>query len=205
MNERQTVEGSKRAFLKSFQHVIPPLYRRVIDELVVELNLISNQKDFQQNALFSIGLNEVFTTLTQGYQPVEHLPTLFDALCRSTSFDSVRVKSQVQKIQIENKPKTIDDIKTLLNGESKQINSVKHYSRLMAIGLYQLVMETELFPERQMVINESLKLSEGIGLPYSRVEKDLSLYNSTIERFEQAIELMKETALTEKKKRGISK
>jgi len=204
MNEKQTIEGSKRAFLKLFQHVIPPLYRRVIDELLVELNLLSHQKDFQQNFLFSIGIKEVFTTFTQGYQPIKHLPLLFDSLCRGGGFDPSRIKSQSNKLVNGIKPENIDDIKSLLTNEMNQFNYKSYYSRLMAIGLYGIVKDIEMFDKRQIAISESIKLSEVIGMPHVRVEKDLKLYNTNIERLDQAVQLMKESAVTEQRKREES-
>ena len=67
--DRQTIADSKRAFHQTFPHVIAPLYRRLADELLVELHLLSHQKSFQTNALFAIGLTTVFNTFSAGYKP----------------------------------------------------------------------------------------------------------------------------------------
>ena len=64
--ERHTIADSKRAFHQAFPHVIAPLYRRVADELLVELHLLSHQTAFEANNLFAIGLNTVFDRFTQG-------------------------------------------------------------------------------------------------------------------------------------------
>ena len=52
--ERHTIADSKRAFHQAFPHVIAPLYRRVADELLVELHLLSHQTAFEANNLFAI-------------------------------------------------------------------------------------------------------------------------------------------------------
>ncbi|MFM7434760.1 MAG: photosystem II biogenesis protein Psp29, partial [Vulcanococcus sp.] len=43
MGASLTVADSKRAFHTAFPHVIAPLYRRLVDELLVELHLLSHQ------------------------------------------------------------------------------------------------------------------------------------------------------------------
>ena len=60
MAARQTIADSKRAFHQAFPHIIAPLYRRLADELLVELHLLSHQSRFEANGLFSVGLCTVF-------------------------------------------------------------------------------------------------------------------------------------------------
>ena len=68
--------------------VIPGLYKRIVDEMLVELNLLNHQKEFKQDLLFCIGLTETFKELTKGYKPEKHLDLLFDSLCSSTNFEA---------------------------------------------------------------------------------------------------------------------
>jgi hypothetical protein len=46
LGERQTIADSKRAFHQAFPHVIAPLYRRLADELLVELHLPESSEQF---------------------------------------------------------------------------------------------------------------------------------------------------------------
>ncbi|MFN9907474.1 MAG: photosystem II biogenesis protein Psp29, partial [bacterium] len=55
MSAALTVADSKRAFHAAFPHVISPLYRRMVDELLVELHLLSRQSGFQPDPLFATG------------------------------------------------------------------------------------------------------------------------------------------------------
>ena len=64
---------SKRRFYSAYPRVIPGLYRRVVDELLVELHLLSGQAGFSADALFALGLTQVFDNFMQGLQP-EELP-----------------------------------------------------------------------------------------------------------------------------------
>ena len=45
MSERKTISDSKGFFHNEFPYVIPAIYRKVTDELLVELNLLSHQKE----------------------------------------------------------------------------------------------------------------------------------------------------------------
>ena len=58
------------------------------DELLVELHLLSHQKQFKADALFAVGLRQVFNAFTRGYRPEEHLAPLFAALCSCNGFDA---------------------------------------------------------------------------------------------------------------------
>ena len=66
-----TVSDSKRAFHSAFPFVIAPLYRRMVDELLVELHLLSRQAGFQPDSLFACGPVQVFDSFARGYRP-EH-------------------------------------------------------------------------------------------------------------------------------------
>jgi photosystem II biogenesis protein Psp29 len=89
-----TVADSKRAFHAAFPHVISPLYRRLVDELLVELHLLSHQKGFQADPLFALGLVQVFETGTRGYRPAEQKEQLFQALCSANGLDCTALRSQ---------------------------------------------------------------------------------------------------------------
>ncbi|MFM2159151.1 MAG: hypothetical protein RLZZ124_1625, partial [Cyanobacteriota bacterium] len=74
-----TVADSKRAFHSAFPHVIAPLYRRLVDELLVELHLLSHQQGFQADGLFAVGLTQVFDSFSNGYRPDTQREPLFQA------------------------------------------------------------------------------------------------------------------------------
>ena len=117
MSEILTIADSKKAFHKAFPYVIPPIYRRVTDELLVELHLLSHQKDFKADGIFAIGLENVFDSFTRGYRPEKHLETLFDALCRSNGFDPVKLRVSSQKILKAVKGSSLDQITSWLKNK----------------------------------------------------------------------------------------
>jgi photosystem II biogenesis protein Psp29 len=87
-----TVSDSKRAFHSAFPHVIVPIYRRLVDELLVELHLLSHQKGFQADGLFAVGLTQVFDSFSTGYRPEAQREPLFQALCSANGFDGAALR-----------------------------------------------------------------------------------------------------------------
>jgi len=52
LSVRATISDSKSDFHKEFPYVIPPIYRKLADELLVELHLLSHQTNFKNNSIF---------------------------------------------------------------------------------------------------------------------------------------------------------
>ncbi len=207
-----TIADSKKAFHKAFPYVIPPIYRRVTDELLVELHLLTHQKDFVADTIFAIGLINVFNEFTQGYKPAKHLTGLFEALCRSNGLDPVELQAKSSNALGKVKEVTPTEILDSLNNAGQETShklqnlkndlsrSPSHYSRLLPIGLYKLL--TSAKKEEQIDLEEITKtLSKEFGFSMDRVEKDLGTYKSNLEKISQALELIQESVVRERSKR----
>ena len=202
MAASQTIADSKRAFHRAFPHVIAPLYRRLADELLVELHLLSHQSRFEANDLFSVGLCTVFDTFSKGYRPEEQTDALFSALCSSNGFDAAKLRKTNASLVDQAKGKDLESLKSWLSSHS--LNEGSHYSRLMAIGVMRLLQAAaadDSTSDREALVKQSLELANSLGLPSDRVEKDLTLFGSNSERMDQAIELVEETIAAEKRKK----
>ena len=114
LKEKLTVSDSKKLFHENFPFVIPGLYKRIVDEMLVELNLLDHQNEFTQNYLFCVGLTETFKELMNGYKPEKHLDPLFESLCSCTNFEAKEINEISQKSQKEFKNKTSNEILKLL-------------------------------------------------------------------------------------------
>ena len=110
LKEQLTVSDSKKLFHEQFPYVIPGLYKRIVDEMLVELNLLNHQNEFTQDYLFCIGLTETYKEFMKGYIPEEHLDLLFESLCSSTNFEAKEIKEISQKSQNEFKNKSSKEI-----------------------------------------------------------------------------------------------
>ena len=202
MASSQTIADSKRAFHQAFPHVIAPLYRRLADELLVELHLLSHQSRFEANALFSVGLCTVFDTFTKGYRPEDQTTALLSALCSSNGFDAAALRKTCISLIDQAKGKGSDSVKSLLS--SHRLKDGGHYSRLMAVGLMRLLQSAssdDANPDHAALVQQCKELAETLGLPADRVEKDLTLFGSNSERMDQAVELVEETIAAEKRKK----
>jgi len=192
LSARATISDSKSEFHKEFPFVIPPIYRKLADELLVELHLLSHQQNFKQNSIFAIGLKEIFSNFTNGYKPKEHINKLFNALCNCNGFNPDEINKQSEElINNLNSMSKISLKEYLLN--IKDINKDKnYYSRINAIGIYKLVSELKYckdFKEAE-IKKELYSISDLLDYQESRVEKDISLYKSNIEKMEQALEII---------------
>jgi hypothetical protein len=78
-----------------------------------------------------------------------------------------------------------------------------HYSRLVAVGLLSLLQRAQGAEalEPQALRSAAHDIGDAMGLIKDRVDKDLSLYASNIEKMSQAVELMEETVAAERRRR----
>ena len=199
LKEKLTVSDSKKLFYEQFPYVIPSLYKRIVDEMLVELNLLNNQNEFTQEYLFCIGLTETFKELTKGYKPENHLDPLFDSLCSSTNFESMKIKEISEKSQKEFNDKSSNDILKLLKEKS---DSKLYPSRILNLGMYIIITKSnDLKWKNDSEINQVISnILEGLNLSINKAEKDIGIYKSSLSKMEQAKELIEELRIKDKKK-----
>ena len=199
LKEKLTVSDSKRLFHEKFPYVIPGLYKRIVDEMLVELNLLNHQNDFTQEYLFCVGLTETFKELMKGYQPNKHLDLLFESLCSSTNFEAKEINEISQKSQKEFKNKTSNDILKLLIEKS---NSKLYPSRILNLAIYILISSAQDLKEKEESGRNKMisDVFEKLNLSANKAEKDIGIYKSSISKMEQAKELIEELRTKDKKK-----
>jgi photosystem II biogenesis protein Psp29 len=214
-----TVADSKRAFHHAFPYVIGPLYRRLVDELLVELHLLSHQKGFIGDPLFAVGLTQVFDSFARGYRPEQQQEPLFVALCASSGFDAARIRGErdaaIQSVGNHSLEEVRHWLEAQGDGAPEPIASVLaavkradfHYSRLFAVGLLSLLQKAQGAEslEPQALQQAAHEIGGSMGLLKDRVDKDLSLYGSNLEKMAQAVELMEETVAAERRRRQRQK
>ncbi len=199
LKEKLTVSDSKKLFHEQFPYVIPGLYKRIVDEMLVELNLLNHQNEFTQDNLFCVGLTETFKELMKGYKPEKHLDLLFESLCSSTNFEAKEIKIISQKSQKEFKDKSSKDIlKTL---EEKGTSKL-YPSRILNLGIYKIITNSSDFiVEKELETNKIISdIFEKLNLSSNKAEKDIGIYKSTLSKMEQAKELIEELKIKDKKK-----
>ena len=198
LKEKLTVSDSKKLFHEQFPYVIPGLYKRIVDEMLVELNLLNHQNEFAQDYLFCVGLTETFKELMKGYKPEKHLDLLFESLCSSTNFEAKEIKEISQKSQKEFKDKTSQDLLKLLLGKN---NSKLYPSRILNLGMYLIISNSQDLKEKnESELNKVISnFFEKLNLSFNKAEKDIGVYKSSISKMEQAKELIEELRVKVKK------
>ena len=198
LKEKLTVSDSKKLFHEKFPYVIPGLYKRIVDEMLVELNLLSHQNDFTQDYLFCVGLTETFKELMKGYKPEKHLDLLFESLCSSSNFEAKEINEISQKSQKEFKDKTSKDILKLLIEKS---NSKLYPSRILNLGIFILISNAQDIKEKdESKTNKMISdIFEKLNLSANKAEKDIGIYKSSISKMKQAKELIEELRIKDKK------
>ncbi len=192
LSVRATISDSKSDFHKEFPYVIPPIYRKLADELLVELHLLSHQTNFKKDSIFATGLKEIFSKFTCGYKPSEHINKLFEAICNCNGFNPTEISSSSEQLVDKAKSFTKEDLNAFLSQLKNERIEKEYYSRINAIGIYKLVSEMPSFKDgKEEDINKEIKnISELLGYQYSRIEKDISMYKSNIEKMKQALEII---------------
>ena len=198
LKEKLTVSDSKELFHEQFPYVIPGLYKRIVDEMLVELNLLNHQNEFTQDYLFCVGLTETFNELMKGYKPEKHLNLLFKSLCSSTNFEAKEIEEISQNSQKEFEDKSSKDILKLL----KEKNNSKPYpSRIFNLVMYIIISTSQDFKGKdESEINKLIfDIFEELNLSTNKAEKDIGIYKSTLSKMEQAKELIEELRIKDKK------
>ena len=200
LKEKLTVSDSKKLFHEQFPYVIPGLYKKIVDEILVELNLLNHQNEFTQDYLFCVGLTETFKELTKGYKPDKHLELLFESLCYATNFEAKEIKEISQKSQKEFENKSSKDLLKLLKEKG---NSKLYPSRILNLGIYIIISKSiDLKGESESVTKKVIfDIYEKLDLSSNKAEKDIGIYTSTISKMEQAKELIEELKIKDKKEK----
>ena len=199
LKEKLTVSDSKKLFHEQFPYVIPGLYKGIVDEMLVELNLLNHQNAFIQDDLFCYGLTETFKELTKGYKPEVHIELLFESLCNSSNFEPLKIKEISKKTLVIYKEKSLKEISILLKEKAA---SKLYPSRLLNIGIYLIIVNATDFDKiKDSEKNKAIfDIFNSMNLSVNKAEKDISIYKSSIKKMQQAKELLEEAKIQSKKK-----
>lgn len=213
----KTVSDSKRAFYSAYPRPINSIYRRVIEELLVEMHLLSVNSDFKPDPIYYLGIVTSFERLMQGYQPEKDKSQIFDALCTSTNADPQVYKSQAGTLLSLAKDKSIDELVAWLGNPTAEedagyiVEPIKaiasndnfKYSRPFAIGIYTLLEECDLElvkdPEK---CNQTVDaIAENLKISSDKMKKDLDLYRGNLEKMTQLLKVIEDVLEASRKKR----
>ncbi|MGD1853088.1 MAG: photosystem II biogenesis protein Psp29 [Leptolyngbyaceae cyanobacterium] len=216
MTNLRTVSDTKRAFYNHHSRPINSLYRRVVEELMVEMHLLSVNADFVYNALYALGVVTSFDRFMVGYEPEQDKESVFSAICRAVDGDPQQYRQDAETLKSELLGLSLSQLDTQLtsakttDGEGLQgklyvvaNQASAKYTRLMAVGLYTLfeIVDASSLEDKDKREEMLKAAAEKLALPVDKVDKDLELYRSNLEKMAQAQEVMKDILEAERKKR----
>ena len=213
----KTVSDTKRSFYTHYNKPINSVYRRVVEELLVEMHLLSVNADFKSDPIYYLGVVSCFERLMQGYNPEQDKEAIFNAICRAVDGDPESYRSQagnLLKIAQEKSPEELVSwlgTPTAIKGAENLVDTIKSisensnfkYSRPFAIGLYTLLEEADAqFLEDNDKRNEIFKqLTTVLPLPEDKMIKDLDLYRSNLEKMDQVLKAIEDALQASRKQR----
>ena len=210
----KTVSDTKRAFYTYHLKPINSVYRRVVEELMVEMHLLSVNTDFKKDPIYYLGVVSSFERLMQGYQPEADKSSIFNALCRSVDEDPDYCRSQAEKLLSVAESKSTDElISWLSNPQGDEdfvapIAAISHndkfkYSRLFGVGLYTLLekADPELLKDQEKSQKIYETLADNLNLPKEKMKKDLELYRSNLDKMDQLLKVMEDMLEASRKQR----
>ena len=217
MNNIRTVSDTKRTFYSLHTRPINSIYRRVVEELMLEMHLLSVNVDFSYNPIYALGVVTAFDRFMQGYQPPSDQESIFNALIKAEQDDPQRYRGDAERLKELAKTQSVQELmacfKSPLEGHSvTELQGYLHalttnpklkYNRLFAIGLFTLLEQVDPNGIQDQATREKLltQVAEALHLPQDKVIKDLDLYRSNIEKVAQARIMIEEITQAERKKR----
>ncbi len=213
MNDVRTVSDTKRTFYSLHTRPINSIYRRVVEELMVEMHLLSVNVDFRYDPIYALGIVTTFDRFMQGYRPEQDKASIFSALCRANGgepeqyrYDAEQALAQVAGMTLENFWQTLKDLpqegiwgQLRANAENPSFK----YSRPYAIGLYTLLetVDGDALKDEKRFIDDLKQLCEPLRLQPEKVQKDLELYRSNLDKMAQAQAVLEDILKAERKRK----
>lgn len=219
MDNIRTVSDTKRKFYGHHTRPINSIYRRFVEELLVEMHLLSVNVDFRYDPIYALGVVTSFERFMQGYSPESDKASIFNALCEAVGENGDHYRQEAETIFNEAKGLSITDFQEKLKRVTTEetgegilwgtcsaiaANPKFKYSRLLAIGLYTLLMEIDLDlvkdeEKRTQTINN---VSEAFKISSEKLQKDLDLYRSNLDKMQQLLTVIEDTLEADRKKRA---
>lgn len=220
----RTVSATKATFFSAYPRPINSVYRRVVEELLVELHLATVKSNFVYDPFFALGVVTVFNALMEAYRPEPQRQPIYVALCKALQMKPDSLTQDAQKLRqllgegdpqqrlqlLQQQPEAEDvgGLRRIL----ERMRDPQHYaySRIVLLGLYTAYEEvaTPLYPdleERTRVFFETV--SQPLGFAEERVRKDLELYRNSLDKMQQAravVEEMVKAARRQQERRTTS-
>jgi photosystem II biogenesis protein Psp29 len=213
----RTVSDTKRDFFAAYPRPINSVYRRVVDELLVEVHLLVTNEEFRYDPLFANGLLTAFQAFMENYRPAEQREVILQAFCSALKLDLGKIQQdanewrklaelpsqEVLEVMVGTREPSPGPLSTVRDTWSGIVGNVTYkYSRISAIGLANIV--EQVARSAQMSEKDRLEKLQQIctflKVDYARVKRDLDLFVATLDRVRRSKEVVDEIAAADRKK-----
>lgn len=184
---------------------------------MVEMHLLSVNADFRYDPIYALGVVTAFERFMQGYQPERDKEPIFEALCQSIEDnpqryrqDADRLRQLLQNVSAQQLFDWLSGTTPIQGGEDllAQIQAIAHnpkfkYSRLFAIGVFTLleIADAELVKDEKQRVAALKQVATTLHVSEDKLNKDLELYRSNLDKIEQALITMADILSADRKKR----
>ncbi|WP_253276416.1 photosystem II biogenesis protein Psp29 [Synechococcus sp. PCC 6312] len=211
----RTVSDTKKAFYAAHTRPIHSIFRRFVEELLVEVHLLRVNTNFVYSPLLALGIVTAYNHFMSGYRPETDRNSIFTSFAIAEEFDPQQLQADAARWE-ELAGLELEELQTRLQawiseGGDPWHNSLRDavnnpqtkYSRLQAIGLYHLLEQAAGNLTQELTTLEASleQLSPVVNLPVDKVKKDLELYRSNLDKMIQAQKIMAELVEVERKRR----
>jgi photosystem II biogenesis protein Psp29 len=192
-----------------------------VEELMVEMHLLSVNVDFSYDAIYALGVVTTFDRFMDGYQPEQDKESIFRAICQAVEQDPQGYRQDASRLQALAASLPAKDLIASLSQASplnqdadlqKQLEAVAansnfKYSRLFGVGLFALLVQSdpELVKNNEQRAEALKAISNGLHISEDKLIKDLELYSSNLEKMAQALIVMADILTADRKKRDALK
>ncbi|MBW4603597.1 MAG: photosystem II biogenesis protein Psp29 [Calothrix sp. FI2-JRJ7] len=217
MNNVRTVSDTKRTFYSLHTRPVNTIYRRVVEELMVEMHLLSVNVDFSYNSIYTLGVVTAFDRFMQGYQPESDKASIFHALCQAVEANEDQYHQDATRLLNVAKSLPVNDLIAWLSQTNRlendtqlqaELDAIAHnpkfkYNRLFAIGIFTLLeaSDPEVVKDEKRRTEALNSIAKGLNISDDKLNKDLELYRSNLDKMTQAMAVMADMLQADRKKR----
>jgi photosystem II biogenesis protein Psp29 len=212
VNSVRTVSDTKRAFYSAHTRPINSIYRRVVDELMVEMHLLVVNTHFVYNPLYALGVVTTYDRFMQGYRPESDMISIFEALCAAVGGEAAKYRADAVALTAGLGDATWDQLQqTEVGGPAGDAlkaaigNDKFKYTRLFAVGLYTLFEQVDgvAVKDKEKLTATLAQLTTALRLPDDRLEKDLEIYRGNLDKMAMAQQAIADSIAADRKRRDL--
>ncbi len=183
---------------------------------MVEMHLLRVNEDFRYDPIFALGVVTTFDQFMEGYEPQQDQASIFNALCKAEEVQPEVLRQDSQRLLELSQSKSVDELidwisqSVALGGDDIQQhlqtiaqNDRFKYSRLFAVGLFTMLgcSDGEIVKDEARLTEALQKICGVLNLSETKLQKDLELYQSNLNKLAQARQTMADIQEAERKRR----